>query len=234
MLSRRSGFALLMGLTAGWLASGCGSQATDSVSPVARDVVSPARGGGGGGGGVPAPPPPTTTPLTITTTVLGNGNVGSAYTDFVIASGGSGSPDRFRIVSGRLPNGLTMASALGIQSTAITGTPTTAGTSSFTVQVQDPAGNSATRVLSITVLGVAPLVINNQSPILAPGTVGASYAIGLFAIGGSPPVTWSIVAGALPPGLRLSGNIISGTPTTAGTFSFTAREIGRASCRERV
>lgn len=38
-----------------------------------------------------------------------------------------------------------------------------------------------------------------------------------------PPYTWSIVSGSLPPGLRLSGNIISGTPTTRGTFAFTVR-----------
>ena len=35
--------------------------------------------------------------------------------------------------------------------------------------------------------------------------------------------TWSIAAGQLPPGLSLSRNVISGTPTTRGTFTFTAR-----------
>jgi Putative Ig domain len=56
--------------------------------------------------------------------------------------------------------------------------------------------------------------------------VGELYCCGnLFASGGVQPYTWSVVAGALPPGLELPrrGNTISGTPTTAGTFTFTVR-----------
>ena len=58
------------------------------------------------------------------------------------------------------------------------------------------------------------------------GTVGEFYCCGnLFAIGGVQPYTWSVVAGTLPPGLELPRreNTISGTPTTAGTFTFTIR-----------
>jgi hypothetical protein len=168
-------------------------------------------------------PPPTVNPLVISTTLLSDGNVGSRYSDFVTSTGGSGSPVRFRIVAGRLPAGLTMASSFGVQSTLISGTPTTAGTSTFTVQAQDGAGHTANKSLSIVVHGAAPLLINSPSPTLAPGTAGAAYAIAVFAIGGTQPYSWTIIAGALPPGLRLSGNVISGTPTTAGTFSFTAR-----------
>lgn len=47
----------------------------------------------------------------------------------------------------------------------------------------------------------------------------------LFASGGVQPYTWSVVAGTLPPGLALPRreNTISGTPTTAGMFTFTIR-----------
>jgi hypothetical protein len=47
----------------------------------------------------------------------------------------------------------------------------------------------------------------------------------LFASDGVQPYTWSVVTGALPPGLALpkGENTISGTPTTAGTFTFTIR-----------
>jgi Putative Ig domain len=61
---------------------------------------------------------------------------------------------------------------------------------------------------------------------LSSGTVGGFYCCGnLFAGGGVQPYTWSVVAGALPPGLELPRreNTISGTPTTAGTFTFTVR-----------
>ena len=61
---------------------------------------------------------------------------------------------------------------------------------------------------------------------LSGGTVGEFYCCGnLFASGGVQPYTWSVVAGTLPPGLELprGENTISGTPTTAGTFTFTVR-----------
>jgi len=116
-----------------------------------------------------------------------------------------------------------MTSFYGVYSTLISGKPTTLGTQTFTVQVKDGAGHITTGVFSITINPPRPLVITNQSSTLAPGTVGTSYFASLFADGGVRPYTWAIVAGQLPPGLGLSGNLISGTPTTAGTYVFTAR-----------
>ena len=56
---------------------------------------------------------------------------------------------------------------------------------------------------------------------LTDGTVGTSYSQTLTATG-TAPITWSIAEGSsLPTGLSLNGNTISGTPTTAGTYSFT-------------
>lgn len=226
MTSRLPRLALVLASAAWLLAAGCATQTVDPISNAALKATPlPARGGGvGGGNPPPAPaPPPTVNPLVISTTLLADGNVGSRYSDFVTSTGGAGSPVRFRVIAGSLPAGLSMQSSFGVQSTLISGTPTRAGTSTFTVQAQDGTGHTATKSLSITILGAATLLITNQSPTLAPGTVGAAYAIGLFAIGGTQPYAWTVVAGALPPGLRLSGNIISGTPTAAGTFSFTAR-----------
>jgi hypothetical protein len=55
------------------------------------------------------------------------------------------------------------------------------------------------------------------------GTVGASYSASLQASGGSGTYQWSVTAGQLPPGLSLgSSGALTGTPTTAGTFGFTA------------
>jgi hypothetical protein len=46
----------------------------------------------------------------------------------------------------------------------------------------------------------------------------------LSASGGVPPYTWSVSSGNLPPGLVLSpAGSLSGTPTSAGAFSFTAQ-----------
>jgi hypothetical protein len=60
---------------------------------------------------------------------------------------------------------------------------------------------------------------------LVSGSVGASYSATLQATGGSAAYQWSIASGSLPAGLSLnpSTGAITGTPTTAGTFNFTAR-----------
>ena len=59
------------------------------------------------------------------------------------------------------------------------------------------------------------------------GQVGVPYDSSLVVTGGTPPYTFSIVSGSLPPGLTLNTSTgeITGTPTTAGTFSFTAKVV---------
>jgi uncharacterized repeat protein (TIGR03803 family) len=53
-------------------------------------------------------------------------------------------------------------------------------------------------------------------------TVGASYSQTLTANGGTAPYTFAVTAGSLPAGLTLSsGGVLSGTPTAAGSSSFT-------------
>ncbi|WP_027485765.1 putative Ig domain-containing protein [Rhodanobacter sp. OR87] len=61
------------------------------------------------------------------------------------------------------------------------------------------------------------------SPATMPsGTVAVSYATQtLSATGGTAPYTFAVTSGSsLPPGLTLSGNTISGTPTTQGSYAF--------------
>src|SRR5260370_2640873 len=110
-------------------------------------------------------PTPTVTPLMITTTSLPNGNVCASYTAYITANKGGGSSlDTWTIVSGKLPAGLTMATSYGIESTVVSGTPTTVQTSAFTVQVRDSAGEPATRQFSITIHQPLPLVIHSSYP----------------------------------------------------------------------
>lgn len=59
-------------------------------------------------------------------------------------------------------------------------------------------------------------------PLTAPTTVGVPFSDNMIATGGHPPYTFSLIGGALPPGLTLSSSgVISGTPTTAGVYNYT-------------
>jgi large repetitive protein len=69
-----------------------------------------------------------------------------------------------------------------------------------------------------------PLALTATAPFHT-GEVGVAYApVALSATGGVQPYTWSVVAGALPAGLSIgSDGTVSGTPNSAGTFSFTVQ-----------
>jgi len=84
--------------------------------------------------------------LAVTTTTLPNGKVGTSYSASVVATGGT-TPYAWSIAAGALPTGLALNTSTG----AITGTPTTAGTASFTVQVTDNVGATATAPLSLII-----------------------------------------------------------------------------------
>jgi hypothetical protein len=188
---------------------------------------------------VPTTTTTTTAPPAVTTTVaasgfrittpavLPNGNVGTDYTGYIEACCGQGGPYRWSLVAGRVPDGLKFAgdSLRLVQTTAVIGRPTTVQTTSFTVQARDASGNTTRKTFSLTIDPPRPLVITNGTDVLKPGQVGVFYETGVFADGGVPPYRWSLAAGQLPPGLSLttSPGRITGTPTTAGTFTFTLR-----------
>jgi hypothetical protein len=159
--------------------------------------------------------------LAITPPTFPTGIVSASYpAETFTASGGSGSGYSFTLASGSLPTPLT----LGANGTIASGTPTTAGTYTFTVKVTDSLGDTATsNSLSITIDPV--LVIT--PPTLPAGVVGAAYPAKTFtAAGGSGTgYMFTLASGSLPTPLTLgaNGTIASATPTNAGTYTFTVK-----------
>ena len=152
--------------------------------------------------------------LTITTTALPTGAIGAAYNQTLAVSGGA-QPFTWSLLAGSLPVGLSL-STTGV----LSGTPSSAGIFSVTFKVQDSTGTSVVRALSITI--ASSLTITSTSP-LPVAAVGSTYSQALAAISGAPPYAWSISAGALPKGITLDAatGVLSGKPTTGGTYSFT-------------
>jgi Putative Ig domain len=149
--------------------------------------------------------------VTITTPSLLDGVVGVMYSQ-TLAAGGGTTPYSWALApgSGALPAGLTLSSA-GV----ISGTPTAAGSSTFTVQVTDSTPGqplSATRSFTLRIDTPLSITTGNLS-----ATVGVAFSQTLAATGGVPPYVWTISSGSLPAGLSLSAGVISGTPSAAGT-----------------
>ena len=155
-------------------------------------------------------------PLSIVTTSLVPGSVGNPYSQTLQAIGGM-PPYTWSIILGTLPTGLILNPATG----SITGTATATGSSTITVNVTDSAHTTVTSQPLTIVIDTA-LAITTTS--LSGGSVGTAYSATLQATGGAQPYTWSVSSGSLPQGLSLKANgVISGTPTAAGSSTFTVQ-----------
>jgi hypothetical protein len=169
---------------------------------------------------------PACTPITLSPATLPNGTIGAAYSQTITASGGT-APYTFSIIAGSLPPGLTLSS-----SGLLTGTPTTAGSFTFTVRATDAAGCLGSRVYTIVINPAACPTITLSPTTIPAATAGVPYGpVTITASGGTAPYIFTITAGALPPGLTLSSaGVISGTPTQSGSFTVTITATDAVGC----
>jgi hypothetical protein len=130
------------------------------------------------------------------------------------------------VSGGALPGGLTLIASTG----AVSGTPASAGTFTFTVTARDAADAANAASASYTVaIADAPVVtgpLNITSPRALPNAhVGAPYSYAVQAVNVRGTAKWTLAGGALPPGITLNAatGVLSGTPTKKGTFNFNAR-----------
>jgi len=160
--------------------------------------------------------PITVTALSVATTTLPTAVINKAYSTTLTANGGLG-PYTWTIITGSLPNGITMSSA-GVFS----GSASSTGSNDITVQVTDsqtPTHAVATGALTLKVNN--PLSIKTTSLKIA--AINVPYQQALTADGGATPYTWTLTSGTLPAGLNLDPNygVIYGTPTAEGAFNIT-------------
>jgi hypothetical protein len=169
--------------------------------------------------------------LTITTgVVLPEGTVGRPYRATLSSVGGSApynwtlTPDTIMIA------GLTLDPATGV----ISGTPTEAGTASFTIGLRartEDGDRETARRSAITIL--APRIEITTGCPLPSAALNRSYSTRFTAAGGTGGYRWEIDdTASLPAGLSFSPDgTVSGTPQREGTYGFTVRANSSANDR---
>jgi len=179
-------------------------------------------------------PKGTATDLYIASSNPPDGVVGDSYESYLTAFGGSAPYNyTWSLNSGELPPGLSIMTgstsdpnvegAYGI----ISGTPSTAGTYDFMVQVTDDPDYMDTQLYSITIHeGSIPDTPTITTASLPGGVKDTWYGATIHVSGGNPPYTFTWSNGSTSPPeadglyLDLGNGIISGTPTEAATYNF--------------
>ena len=159
-------------------------------------------------------------PVITTPSVLPQATAGSFYT---LTLGAIGGTTPYHWVESNLGLGLSINS-----SGVLSGMPTAPGTLSFTVEVNDSASPTGTAFQPFS-LTIVPQPVAVTILALAEGHLNIPYQLTFTASGGTQQFQWSVLSGTLPPGLTLtSAGILSGTPTSAVTASFTigATDVG--------
>lgn len=147
-------------------------------------------------------------PVWVDQTLAGTAYIDAPYNDGVSASDASG----YQISSGSLPNGISLNTSSG----AVTGTPTTEGTSNFTIQAYNTSGTISAGFSIEVISGLQP-------PSFTDSTLSTDLRVGIAysdSVSATDADAYQFVGSSVP-GLSVdnSGNV-TGTPTAQGTFDF--------------
>lgn len=166
----------------------------------------------GGAGSTTAPS------VVVAPSSISNPQVEVSYSQTFTATGGT-APYTWSY-TGTLPAGLSLASATGV----LSGMPSTASGYSFAIYASDSTGFVGSKSYTVTVS--RPTITITPSSLTNP-KVGTVYGVSFTATGGTGPYSWQS-SGTIPPGLSLStGGVLSGNPTSSGTYSFTVQVFDR-------
>ncbi len=164
------------------------------------------------------------TALAMSPATIPQGHVGLPYSPITVAVTG-GVPPYALSVTSPPPPGITFDPV----ALSISGTPTTGGGYSLEFLLSDSAGDVSTFAYTFPVPDIQP-------PTQPDGVLGMAYGTGFYGIGFNVMPTLSKGAGSLPPGLTFfpASNSVSGTPTQAGTFTFTMHAAGGGVTADRA
>jgi Putative Ig domain len=157
----------------------------------------------------PAPPLPNAPAINAS---IAGAVVGSPYNQIIDATPGNPNDVLEMTVTG-LPDGL----SFNPLTNTISGIASVVGTFPLVIDVKDITNFTSASVSTQIDVADAPIVFN---PTLDQGTVGTAYSQQLSSTGGYGAISYSVI-GSLPTGLNLSGDTISGTPTSAGSTALT-------------
>ena len=145
--------------------------------------------------------------------------LGRVYAIHTVEATGGAAPYGLSVVSGSLPPGMLVVG------TSLGGAPTTAGTYTFTLRMTDKNGLFDEQDATVVVAVAATAFTSGEPPA---ATVGKHYSF-RFTADGDSDIVFALAAGALPDGLTLDEKgRLSGTPGSAGTFTFTVAAKGHS------
>ena len=150
----------------------------------------------------------TTANLTITTSaILPHARIGLAISPITLTANGGPSPFTWSVLSGYLPDGIT----LNVTTGSLSGTPTDFGDFIFTIRCADTTGTTADKQFFLHISNMLAIVTDT----LPDGSKGTPYVALFGATGGLKNYTWAVKSGSLPAGLYLDPvtGTISGVPT---------------------
>ncbi|HET7338133.1 MAG TPA: Ig domain-containing protein [Candidatus Dormibacteraeota bacterium] len=157
---------------------------------------------------IPSPSPTPTAPLQASSPPFHGGEVGLAYSPVALSAHGGAAPYTWTVSNGALPGGLTLGS-----DGSVSGTPTGAGTFTFSVQVADAGNSTASIPATISIapaLSVGLIAACAQYCKVELGCVSVCGGFGQMS-GGVAPYSFAVTQGPLPAGTSLSGLSLAGT-----------------------
>lgn len=154
--------------------------------------------------------------ISVSPATFPNPAIATAYSQTVTAANGT-APYTYAVTAGALPAGLSLNT-----SGVLSGTPTAGGTFNFTITATDANSFTASRAYSVTI-GAPTVTVNPAAATSA--QITTAYSQTFSATGGTAPYTYAVTTGTLPAGLSLNAStgVLSGTPTTLGSSTFTVK-----------